>query len=70
MWSKLKYFFWKITHRKLPKDLHKQVEVSLWMESHPLSGPKNYDEVYRDSKCDYCNCAIRDCSLCGSNAEG
>lgn len=29
-----------------------------------------YEERIRDSKCDYCNCALRDCSLCGPNAEG
>lgn len=28
--------------------------------------------VYRDSdsKCYNCNCALRDCSLCGSDVEG
>ena len=29
-----------------------------------------YEESFRESKCDYCNCALRDCSLCGSDAEG
>ena len=27
------------------------------------------ENPYRESKCDYCNCALRDCSLCGVTDE-
>lgn len=51
------------------------VSVNQYQHDNPTSrNDKTFmeqiEEEFRDSKCDYCNCALRDCSLCGSNVEG
>lgn len=42
--NKIKLFFWRLTHRKLIRQLRNQVKCQIFQEIHPLSSKKFKDE--------------------------